>query len=84
MVIEAELLLPMESVAETAIMFAPLIRVMPAAVKVLLDTAAFMPFTVTVAALSSIVPVTEIVAVFTVAPFAGEVIEIRGAVVSAL
>lgn len=57
-VIAAELVLPMESVAETVRVFAPFIRVMPVAVNVLFDIVALIPFTLTIDVTSSTVPVT--------------------------
>lgn len=70
----------MLSAAITVMVFNPSDRFM-SAVKVLLVTAAFTPFTVTMAILSSTVPVTVMGLVLTLPPLTGEIMVMTGAVV---
>ena len=76
---EFEELFPAGSVAVAVIVFEFEARVMLFAVKVPFDTVAAIPFTVTIAWLSFIVPDTVIGCADDVDPFCGDVIAITGA-----
>jgi|SRR3990172_8798972 len=82
MVIVTAAVFPALSDAVTAILFLPSIRFIPSTVNVFLATVALMPFTLTEAVLSSMVPVKVIVFVVTLLPSAGEVMVIAGGVLS--